>query len=271
MIDTHVHVVAQDRVRYPLSRVRHPGHEWVDRAPGVDALLTELDDGDGALTEAVLVQPSGAYGTDNSYTVDAAASDPRLAAVAIVDMTASGRAAEVERLIGLGIRGLRLFSIPTPAISWLDDPATDEVWELVADAGAAMGVCVLPPELDLVARVARRHRDQMLVLDHCGFDELTPSGVGDGLIPLAELDNVVLKVTSHVIDHWVDAGWPLDELFPSLADRFGASRLVWGSDFAQTHDRSHRELVKLGEQALDALRPADRQLVADDTARRLWF
>ena len=88
MIDTHVHVVAGDRDRYPLRRHDHPGHEWVDVAPDADSLAASM--AAAGVGGAVLVQPLGAYGDDNSYTCDAAADDEWLAAVAIVDMRMPG-------------------------------------------------------------------------------------------------------------------------------------------------------------------------------------
>lgn len=265
VIDTHVHVVSADRDRYPLRRHEHPGHEWVDLAPDAEAFGAAMWVAD--IDGAVLVQPHGAYRDDNTYTCDAAAADDRLAAVAIVDVTAPDRAARVTRLVEHGVAGLRLFSIPTPAVGWLDDPATDDVWAVAAEAGLTMGVCVLPVEVEAVAAVAARHAGAPVVLDHCGF--VDPAG--PELAPLAELPNVTLKVTTHVIDAWVDGGRPLDELFPTLAGRVGAGRLLWGSDYAQTHDRTYADLVALGRQALAALGAPEQDAVGHANAATLWF
>jgi predicted TIM-barrel fold metal-dependent hydrolase len=55
-----------------------------------------------------------------------------------------------------------------------------------------------------------------------------------------------------------------------LVDRFGAERLVWGSDYPQTHDRSYAELVALGRDACAGLAPADQARVLGENAQRLW-
>lgn len=271
MIDTHVHVVASDRSRYPLQRHDHPGHEWVDRAPDSDAFLASM--ADAGVSKTVLVQPHGAYGDDNTYTCDAAAGDERLASVAIVDMAAPNRVERLGQWSERGIAGLRLFSIPTPSPSWLDDPATDDVWDLAGEHGLTMGVCVLPDELPAVAAAAHRHPGHHLVLDHCGFADLTDerSTSFQALMAVLEAGNVTLKVTTHVIDAWTATGRDVEALLPGLVDRAGSARLVWGSDYAQTHDRTYDELVALGHRALSALSERERDEVGHTNAADLWF
>ena len=55
-----------------------------------------------------------------------------------------------------------------------------------------------------------------------------------------------------------------------FAERFGASRLLWGSDFCQTHDRSYAELVGLGKRAFAGLPEEERALCLGGNALRLW-
>ena len=271
MIDTHVHVVAADRSRYPLQRHEHPGHEWVDQAPGVEAFRESMRD--AGVDRAVLVQPHGAYGDDNRYTCDAAAGDEGLASVVIVDMTPSTRVQRLGHWIDHGATGIRLFSIPTPSPSWLDDPATDDVWNLAGEHDLTMGVCVLLDELPAVATAARRHPSHRLVLDHCGFADLVDeqSASFQSLMRVLEADNVTLKVTTHVIDAWSAAGREVDALLPRLVALAGSRRLVWGSDHAQTHDRTYTELVALGRLALSGLQDTERDEVGHTNAADLWF
>ncbi len=55
-----------------------------------------------------------------------------------------------------------------------------------------------------------------------------------------------------------------------LVSRFGAERVMWGSDFSQTHDRSYPELVALGRSAFAGLTEAQQQQCFVDTPRSLW-
>ena len=56
-----------------------------------------------------------------------------------------------------------------------------------------------------------------------------------------------------------------------LADAFGASRLMWGSDYCQTHDRPYAELVRTGIEAFSGLSGTQQDDCLGETARRLWF
>ena len=56
-----------------------------------------------------------------------------------------------------------------------------------------------------------------------------------------------------------------------LADAFGAERLMWGSDFCQTHDRPYAELVRAGIEAFGDLGGAQQDACLGGTAQRLWF
>jgi predicted TIM-barrel fold metal-dependent hydrolase len=55
-----------------------------------------------------------------------------------------------------------------------------------------------------------------------------------------------------------------------LVSRFGAERVMWGSDFSQTHDRSYPELVALARRAFCGLSNAQQQQCFVNTPRALW-
>ena len=52
--------------------------------------------------------------------------------------------------------------------------------------------------------------------------------------------------------------------------RFGAERVMWGSDFSQTHDRSYPELVALARRAFGSLSEAEQHQCFVETPRSLW-
>jgi len=55
-----------------------------------------------------------------------------------------------------------------------------------------------------------------------------------------------------------------------LAGVFGTHRLLWGSDFAQTHDRPYAELVEWGRSGASRLDDAGRAAFLGGTALRYW-
>ena len=306
IIDTHLHAVSPDASRYPLRQVDLPGNSWVKTAPAsAEDLLAQMDA--AGVARGVLVQPVGAYGTDNSYVADAGAAHPdRLAAVCVIDMTAPDRLEQLRYWTqARGIGGVRLFSVPTPQVPWLDDPATFEVWEACQDWGVKVSVCLLPEELPRLGQMLARFPDTPVALDHCGFADFIdgpPWNAAKPLWQLAEHQNLYLKVTTNVLDaageSKADEGvisrakkaGTSDEtakteqptpaqkskislqqsLLATLASRFGAARLMWGSDYPQVHNRPYSDLAALARSAAAALPPAEQSLFLANTFQSLW-
>lgn len=302
-IDTHLHAVSPDTSRYPLRQVDLPGNSWVKTAPAsAEDLIAQMDA--AGVSKGVLVQPVGAYGTDNSYVADAGAAHPdRLATVCVIDMTAADRLEQLrywtqER----GIGGVRLFSVPTPQAPWLDDPATFEIWEACQEWGVKVGVCLLPEELPRLGQVLARFPNTPVALDHCGFADFTdgpPWNAARPLWELAEHQNLYLKVTTNVLDAAGESTTDEDvtgradkagtsseaaktkqptpaqesrirlqqNLIAILSHRFGATRLMWGSDYPQVHNRPYSELVTLARTAAETLTPTEQSRFLAHTSR----
>ncbi len=144
IVDTHVHVIAADAARYPL-RPSGVGSQWFREHPvSVEQFATTARA--AGVDRAVLVQAFGAYGTDNSYVVEAAATDPdRFVSVGIVDPEDPAAAGEVRTLATRpGFSGVRLFAIGSTAPVWLDAAATDALWTTAAELDLRIVVALLP-------------------------------------------------------------------------------------------------------------------------------
>lgn len=105
--DCHVHI-------YPPARAMLPGAN----IPSQSATLDEYRKVKKrlGLTRTVIVQPT-AYGTDNSATLETmAALGDAARGIAVVESTVSQT--EIERLDGLGMRGLRYHQLPGDEPSW---------------------------------------------------------------------------------------------------------------------------------------------------------
>ncbi len=270
IVDTHVHVVSPDTERYPL-RPRPLSGEWYREAPHSAERLLELMDGAG-VDRAVLVQPVGAYSTDNRYAADSAASHPgRFASVGCVD-AASDDAPEAlgywvrER----GMHGVRFFALSRGS-SWLAEPSGFPLWERAIELGAHVVVTILSHQLDELRAALERFPDAAVSLDHCAFPTVSrePWPEAQPLFALAGLENLYLKITPHVLDAAARSGDPAD-FVTELARRFGAERLMWGSDFCQTHDRPYGELVALARRGFAGLTAGARASCLGETARRLF-
>jgi len=132
---------------------------------------------------------------------------------------------------------------------------------------------MLARQIAKLASALRRFPTTPVALDHCGFPDLRggpPYARASALLDLASFPNLRLKVTTHVLRlAEKDAAGPAP-FVDLLAARFGASRLLWGSDYSQTHDRSYADMVALARRASANLSEADQVRFLGGTALELW-
>ena len=266
LVDAHTHVVAADQEAFPLSAAALP-QDWYIRAPcSAEGLRAEMDT--AGVDLAVLVQPVGAYSFDNRYAATSAAQHAdRFTAACCVDPYGQSPVEELQRWLDhSGVGGVRFFALSAER-SWLSDPSTFGLWEQAAASGAHVIVTVFESQFDELAGVLGRFRDVAVSLDHCGFCDIARP---EPLEELARFENLHLKVTTNVIDAAVATQGTARPFVTRLAGAFGAARLMWGSDFCQTHDRPYRELVRNGIEAFAALPGPHQDACLGGTALRLW-
>jgi predicted TIM-barrel fold metal-dependent hydrolase len=262
VIDTHVHVVAPDESRYPLNPSGVTAPWYRDDPCSVERLLGLLDDHDVAA--AVLVQAISAYRFDNRYALDAAAAHPdRTTAVACVDLAGPDPVSQARRAVAAGAGGLRWVAIHDGGLL---EPAG--VWAAAEQMRLPVVVTILAEHLPALADALPRLPRVPLALDHCGFADFA-HGVPDELAALAKAPNLALKVSTIALDHAAAHG-DVRELLGDLVDRFGAGRLMWGSDYSQTHDRPYGDAVEYARHAASKLRDDERDSFLAGTARAYW-
>ena len=213
----------------------------------------------------VLVQAVGAHGYDNSVAIEAARSlrgDWR--AMVVLHPLARDPIAQLDDAATRGAGGLRLFSVPTPERSWIDADRGIRLVERCGQLGIGPSGCCLPAELGAVENLARAVPDVELALDHAGFLDVA----GTEIERLARRENLVVKLSTGVFDH---SSLGPGATLRRLVDLFGPTRLAWGSDHPQVHDRTYRELVALGREAVQELPDATRAAILEGTTRRLWL
>ena len=70
---------------------------------------------------------------------------------------------------------------------------------------------------------------------------------------------------------WLHAACRSEQyLLATLARRFGANRLMWGSDYPQVHNRPYSDLAALARSAAAALPPAEQSLLLAGTIQNFW-
>jgi predicted TIM-barrel fold metal-dependent hydrolase len=273
VVDAHVHLVG-DPGRYPLKPTSLPGDAWYREAPVNAAQFTDLMATAG-VGRAVLVQPVGAYGDDNSYLLEAAARSPdRFAAVCMVDPAGPAPASALRRHVyESGASGVRLFAVHDPHQS-VDAPHFLPLWQEAARLGIPVVVTIWGSQLPGLGQMLHRFAGLRVALDHCAFPAFdgSPNRADvESLLALSTYPALALKVSSFVIDACTVAGVEASAFVARLVSEFGAERVMWGSDFPQTHDRSYAELVDTGRRAAAGLDERARAEFLRYAAERLWW
>lgn len=287
IVDTHVHVVSDDQRKYPRndsiqisSENANAGQAVTPGGPGgwvqymtAETLLSL--NAQAGIDKTVLVQAYSAYKYDNSYTADCAAKYPdRFTSVCILDPTQSDTPDQLTYWVKQrGMRGLRLFTTTETEGTWLDDPRTFPVWERAASLGIPVCIMALFHQIPRVRTVLERFPNVTVALDHLAIPRLSVGPPYDSVQPLFELvrfPNLYLKFSSVSLYEARRGKSAPQEFFTRLIDRFGARRLMWGSNFPATHDRSLKDQFNLAKQELSFLPQEDQRRIFGETALTLW-
>jgi L-fuconolactonase len=276
-IDTQAHVVSADHGTYPLDPpdIEPTGitkSRWFDApALAVEDLLKRMDD--TGIDRAVLVQAFSSYQYDNRYTADAAATNPdRLVSSCIIDLEHDAAAMARYWISERGARAIRLFLF-NAAPDWLLQTRSDEVFDEIARLNSIAQVMGLDGDLPRLLEAANRRPEISFVLDHCGMPDLSGGPTyphATNLFALADAPNINVKLSTHVFAHAKQGGSTAAEITHRLVDTFGASRVMWASDYSVL-GLVYADCVAEAEQAFIDLPPADRDLILGGTANALWW
>jgi predicted TIM-barrel fold metal-dependent hydrolase len=261
-IDTHVHLASDDLRKYPWAEVRPFATDTYENT--AERLLGLMDE--AGVEGALVVQPFGVYGYDNAYHADAAAAHPdRFVGVCGLSAALPDAPALLRHLVReRGMGGLRVTSRGDEV--GFDDP---RFLELMAEAERlAIPVCVLTSlkRLPSVHALARRYPGLTIALDHLGGQLADPDEVVEGLRELAAAPNIFLKFSTPLLT----AGPPHETLLPRLIERFGAERLMWGTNYPVTDEGGYASMVEFAREALSSLPETDQYALLSGTALRLW-
>jgi len=278
IIDSQVHVWLRPGGEYPWA----PG--FLDQLPReIVARYTSLERPAGELvgmmdeigvTTTFLTSP-WLYGSDHTYAFSSARRHPgRFVVVAPFDLplpdAASALASFRARRYALGPR--ILLGAPSGGA-----PASPASVDAVLTAAARLGMPVFVSPIGRfaeVGRMARIHPSVTLVLDHAGLWLAGPVArrweLLEGVLELAAFPNILVKCSA--LPELSGEPYPFPDLWRilhPLLERFGADRLMWGSDINQ-----HRDSLTYAR-SLDYIRESpeisgsDRERILGTTAARL--
>jgi L-fuconolactonase len=296
VFDTHAHVLSADLQRYPYSTLRGGARAPVNPVVfPVEELVRALDV--GGVAHACIVQRATLYGYDNRYALDAAAAYPsRFVPIVVLDAQDPAspgllrRLAATHRLGGLRIVAPELTEKDT---AWLDSEDALALWRAASELALPVTIILYRRNNEAgraaLLGIARRFRDVPILIDHVGVPHAsTPEtrfaasqgieyvippppgfGIAESVAQFSNLGHVHFKVTDINFDRLEDKHFDSAAFVRALADRFGAERLLWGSDVGQSPAPYGEKLERLQTSAR-MLSEHERSQFFGGTAHRLY-
>jgi predicted TIM-barrel fold metal-dependent hydrolase len=228
IIDTHLHLIYQDRFEYKwlagepkINRDWPVESYWDEALPlGIEAALhMEVD-----VSEPQIVEESRfVLGLDRI-----------VGAIANARPEHTDFERQLETLTALGgVKGIRRLIQGQPAEMSQTETFRANL-RLLPKYGMSFDICAKSHELPIVEPLVVACPEVQFILDHCGNPKI---GAGEWeswttrMERIAALPNVVCKVSGILAN--VTEDWTVDQLRPYVEfviERFGWDRVVWGSD-----------------------------------------
>lgn len=286
-VDANAHAVAPlaERAAFPLrgaprAGTGSSGTEAADaEANGIDDLVAVME---GAGVHQALLFCSRHHGFDSSYVAAALERHPgRFAGVANVDATSPSAVEDVAYWIDKrGLDGVRLWpgdrflTDERGCVSYLEDPALDRLWRVLASRGIPCNAHkTFPPVLPATRRVLERHEGLRLTVSNLGHvptgEGLAGEGVGD-LLGLAEFPEVYVSFSVDFAAGAATSGTGEWEILDGLLGSYGPGRLLWSPFYPTLRHRTYAESVDLVRRALSFLSGDEQAQILAGSARSLY-
>lgn len=271
IIDTHLHLVDQARLRYP----------WLDAVPALNrdwSLETYWREAESAGIERALHMEVDVDAADQDAETAWVTSlgPPVVGAIASCRPESADFPRQLERIAAhRTVRGLRRILHTSPDELGLA-PLFAENLRRLPSYDLTFDLCVLARQLPVAAALARACPDTSFVLDHCGVPDVKARALDPwraDIERLAALPNVACKI-SGVVAYADPEGWTVADLRPFVEHciaSFGWDRVVWGSDWpvcTQTADL--RRWVEATHQLLEGTSDDERARLLSRNAERLY-
>lgn len=264
-----------------LWRLARGDYGWLTPATGAlyrdfepEMLRPHLLAGGVGATLLVQAAPTEA---ETEFLLALARAHPWIAGVVgWADLSAPDAAERVEGLSRRsGLVGLRPMLQDLEDRAWILRPAVAPGLEAMARCGLVFDALVRDDQLGVAARLAERHPDLTIVLDHAGKPTFQPAGLRAweaGIRALAAASNVSVKLSGLLTE--APAGADVSVLRPILLvllDAFGADRIVWGSDWPMlTLASDYGAWLDMTESLLEPLGGTQRTAIMGGNAVRLY-
>lgn len=284
IIDTHMHVWANDPAKYPFS---HPYDKNFEQPPvegTAEMLLADMDR--HGCTHSVLVQVIF-HGWDNTYIADCVKRYPkRLKAHGLIDPTDDKAANKLEYWTKEhGLSGMRFSPIyyrggKYGGDGWLDADVAHRVWRKAEELGSIFNFFIAAGQLPKLERMVKAHPDVRVIVDHLAQMDL---GADDPepdfrlLLGMAKHKNVWVKV-SELTSVSRSHTYPFTDAYPYVKrvyEAFGPDRLLFGTGYpgaarAGYHRPTLDKEIDLVAKEMPFFRTEDEEKILGGNAAKLW-
>ena len=261
VVDAQIHLWAADRPDRPW-----PGNRSHPHRPGSFLKDDALKEMDAAGVARVVIVPPSWEGDRNDLALEAARLHPDR--FAIMGRFAIEHPEHRAQLDGWkrqpGMLGLRFTFGSASQRPWLTDGTADWFWPVAERLQLPLMLSV-PGLLPQVDRIAERHPDLKVIIDHMGLvqgkkDDAAFEHLPE-LLALARRPNVAVKASA--LPSYSSEPYPYRGLHPHIRrvfDAFGPRRTFWGTDLTRL-PCSYRQAVTFFTEELPWLSAADKELV----------
>ena len=269
--DAQVHIWAADRPGRPWP----PGQAHRAHRPQpllADALLEEMTA--AGVQRAILIPPSW-EGDRNDLVLDACRRHPdRYGAFCRIPLNEEAGGAELASLAQApGMLGIRLTFHKEASLQALLSGEADWIWPAAERANIPIMIHA-PRALDTIGDIARRQPTLRLIIDHLALERPDKDAAAfrrlPDLLDLAAHDNVAVKASA--LPSYSSESYPfpgLREPLQTVINRYGASRVFWGSDMTRV-DLPYHKIVSHFTETLPFLTNADKEQVMGGALSR-WL
>lgn len=263
VVDAQIHVWKAESEDWKWVPGLQPQLPWPFTIEQAISLMDEA-----GVDRAVIVPPSWP-GDRNDYALEAAKRYPTrfrvMGKLPLQDPKALDLLPKWKDQPGmLGVRVI--FNNPT-TIPWLTDGTADRFWAAAEKAGVPV-MCFAPGRTSAFARVAERHPQLTMILDHMGVstatvrDNKVPEAIGE-TAALGKYPNVSVKLSN--APGMSQQAYPFRDVADHIKrvfDAYGPQRSYWGTDLTNSYAKaSYRQRVSHFTEELSFLSEQDRDLV----------
>ncbi len=264
-IDSHVHAFKHDPA-FPFAAGAKP--------PAEDAsaeMLLDLMKANG-VARTVIIQVIH-YKWDNSYLADVLKRYPKtFHGVARVNPEDPAAPDHLSKLTEQGFRGVRISPSANADGNWIQGPLMPPLWKRCAELQVPMTVLTPVTRMPDLVPLIERNPELTVVIDHMADSPLADPAKLDLLLALQRYPKVYVKI-SHMWSlskqpyPYPDSRTQVKRLF----DRFGAKRLMWGTDWpVSLKELTYAQAVELFRKHLDFLNSDDLAQVLGKTVQQVW-